>query len=120
MSLIKVEIKNEHLLLLKYLDFERAGDCITAGSEGTTAFGSDSLYEGIGTILYGMVDGHDPFGDDPIDYSDEQKAHMMNLFNELPLVLNVILYTGSFELGHYKKRNHLLEWVKYTPKELAK
>ena len=70
----------------------------------------------MGLILYGpqIVDGPD-HGLEEMDegtYNDEQKAEMWELYRELPTALNIVMFTGKFEPGHYKTKTYLRNWKK--------
>jgi hypothetical protein len=66
----------------------------------------------MGVILYGRPEDFDPFDGDPFDWTDEQKEEMDKLLSELPLALDIVLNTQSFELGLYKTKFHVREWKK--------
>ena len=118
MSAITFELKKEHLLLLKNLRWSVNKDnviCNVAdeGDEIAPPFGEVNLYEAIDLILNGKPEGiehltHDQFP----EYSVEQKVEWDKLYSQLSIALDIILYNGSFELGNYKTRYHLRDWVK--------
>ncbi len=117
MSLIKFEFKNEHLLLLKNLKWSyhlnkflvSADDFLTDQSP----FGGDDIYEDIDLILNGKPENFDPLSSNRKEFSLEQKEEWDKLMNELPIALDIVLYTNSFEIGHYKTRYHDRNWKKY-------
>jgi hypothetical protein len=118
MSVIKFELKEDHFKLLKHLSWKE----LTKGKEITTdgtnsPFGGLDYYEDMGIILFGQPEGfnpeiHDGGDGDPFEWSKEQKEEMDELIKELPVALEIILSTGSFELGRYKCRYHIREWKK--------
>lgn len=118
MSAITFEIKKEHLLLLKNLRWSVNKDNVICnladeGDDIAPPFGSHDLYEAIDLILNGKPSGIDALTHDEFPkYSTEQKAEWDKLYSELPMALDIILYRGSFELGNYKTRYHLRNWVK--------
>jgi hypothetical protein len=118
MSVLKFEIKNEHLLLLKHLRWSVNKDNVICavndeGDEIAPPFGEDSLYEAIDLILNGKPINFDPFNtEETFTYSDEQKAEWDKLYKELPLCLSIILQRQSFELGDFKSKWHDINWVK--------
>lgn len=116
MALIKFELKKEHLILLKFLDWEliskdRVATLIPEGAE--TPFGGIDIIEDIGVMIYGKPEGEfDPTSSMPPTYSDEQKAEIKKLIDELPMALEVVLFTQSFEVGFYKRKWNLKNWEK--------
>ena len=64
-----------------------------------------------------MPKDYNPLTEDlPRTFTEEEKSRFIKIFNELKTALDIILYTGSFELGHYKTKFHIRDWKKYTPK----
>lgn len=117
MSVIKFELKEEHVKLLKNLRWSIKDNNIVNmfhdGEEYIPPFGEDDLYEAIDVILNGRPEGFDPFNVENFkDYSEEQKAEWEKLYSELPIALDVVLFNGSYELGTYKTKWHLRNWVK--------
>jgi hypothetical protein len=135
MSLIKFELKKEHLMLLKNLEWSKTetNHILSINSLDNddveevilTPFGGDNLIQDIGLIIYGRAEGedivpkmNDEDGRDSIvqSYTEEQISEMTELFNGLVTALDICLYTQSFETGHYKRKYHERHWVKYEPK----
>jgi hypothetical protein len=134
MSLIKFELKEDHLKLLRYLEWslDDSSDYIVSKPNIITdddeiisyvsPFGGDNLIQDIGVIIYGksenfidkLMDESSNFGD--VLYSEEQKKYMLDLFTDLPRALEVCLFTQSFVVGHYKSKYHLRNWTRYRPK----
>lgn len=115
MSVIKFELKEEHVKLLKHLRWSKNKNHIVnvSDDEDSVPFGFDSIYEAIDTILNGRPEDFDPFEThDIIEYTDEQKAEWDKLYGELPTALDVILYNQSFDLGYYKTKYHDRNWKK--------
>ena len=118
MSVLKFELKKEHVLLLKNLRWSiNKSNIISAvadeGDDIAPPFGEVNIYEAIDLILNGKPSDIDPLTHDefPI-YSEEQKAEWDILYSELPLALEIILFNGNFELGSYKCRWHDRNWTK--------
>ena len=118
MSLLKLEIKEEHVKLIKHLrwSLNTENQIVAVGHDGVEnipPFGENNIYEAIDLILNGVPEGFDPFNTEEMpQYSDEQKAEWDKLYLELPMALDIILYRGSFELGTYKTKFHDREWKK--------
>ena len=113
MSVIKFELKEDHLKLVKRLSWQELTEGKQITTDGTNSpFGGVDYHEDMGIILYGQPEDFDPFEGDPFIWTDEQKEEMDKLLEELPLAIEVILSTGSFEPGNYKCRFHIREWKK--------
>jgi len=130
MSLIKFEIKEDHLKLLKNLQWSQTEtnhllsissvDNDDAEEVILTPFGGDDLIQDIGDIIYGQPEDFDPFDDDnfgKVRYDDEKVAYMTELFNGVTTALDICLYTQSFVAGHYKRKYHDRHWTKYVSKK---
>jgi len=117
MAIIKFELEDKHLILLKHLDWEIIKDenkLSTLIEDGaTTPFGGISLVEDIGVMLYGMPEGQfdstNPYGP---QYTDEQEREIGRLFSELPMALEIVLFLQTFEVGVYKRKWNLKNWKK--------
>lgn len=116
MSVIKFELKEDHVKLLKQLRWSTDNKKLIVNisdDADSVPFGFDSIYEAIDTILNGKPADFDPFEThDIVEYTDEQKAEWDKLYNELPTALDIILYNQSFELGNYKTKYHDRNWKK--------
>lgn len=121
MSLIKFELKEDHVKLVRFLKWgiNEQKMIVSGEQDDVTPFGGDDLYEEIGVILFGKPENFDPFGEEIYEWPEDKKKYMDEIYSELPTALSVILYTGSFELGHYKTKYHFIDWKKYTPKQLS-
>lgn len=115
MSLIKFELKEEHLKLLKFLHF--------SNKEGTSSpviseelFGTSDIIDDVYLILYGKKEDEsidaNPWDDLPPKYSEEEIKFMEELLSELPLAMEIVLFTQSFELGWYKTPTYVRDWKK--------
>lgn len=116
MSIVKFELKQEHVDLLKNLKWGLLENKFIVSAEDITEdpapFGMDDIYEGIDLILNGKPENFDPLNTTEIEYSDEQKNTWDKLISELPTALDIILYNGHFELGVYKTKFHNRQWKK--------
>ena len=121
MAVIKLQLKKEHINLLKHLSWNELSkdkQISTSNLETDSPFGGFDYYEDMGIILYGKPDEFIPSdlkvieNVNPFTWSDEQKKEMDELLSELPLALEVVLSTKSFEPGNYKARFHIREWKK--------
>jgi len=112
MSIIKFELKEEHIKLIKHLEWDRDFNGETITTIGNNPFGGFDHYEDMGVILYGKPEGFNPLEDEEYEWSDEKKEEMDKLLSELPLAIEVILYTKSFEVGKFKTRYHNRDWKK--------
>lgn len=117
MSVIKFELKAEHVKLLKHLRWSMMANNFIVScesiDEGWNSFGTDNFYETIDLILNGKPDDFDPLNtDEPTKYSNEQIAEWDKLYAELPTALDVIMHNGNFDLGQYKTRYHDRNWKK--------
>lgn len=117
MSVIKFELKEEHVKLLKNLRWCIKDNLIVNihnnGDEYVPPFGENNIYEAIDTILNGKPIDFDPFNVENFkDYSEEQKAEWDKLYSELPIALDIVLFNGSYELGTYKTKWHDRVWKK--------
>jgi hypothetical protein len=116
MSVLRLELKKEHILLLSKLSWSIKDNIVSGvkhdGEEYSTPYNGDILYEEIDTILNGIPDDFDPNTEEYKVYSDEQKAEWDKLYSELPMALSIILQRCSFELGNYKAKFHDQVWNK--------
>lgn len=122
MALLKFELKEDHIKLLKQLRWSISSDkLISWGGDleeyGESPFGGDDLVEDLNTILNGKPENFDPLNDEGVEIKHSEMERMLELFYELSTALDIILYTGSFEPGHYKTKWYDRNWVKFTPKK---
>jgi hypothetical protein len=116
MALIKFELKKEHLILLKFMDWEviskdRISAKILEGAE--TPFGGIDLIEDVGIMIFGKPEGEfDPTSPSPPKYSTEQKEFIEEIVSELPMALEIVLFTQKFEEGHYRRKFNIKNWEK--------
>jgi len=118
MALLKFELKEDHIKLLKNLkwsinDVTNYIESIGNGDEfGESPFGGGNMIEDMYIILYGKPDEFDILNDSIIEISESDIENMETLFSELPMALDIILYTASFEPGHYKTKWYDRNWIK--------
>jgi len=118
MSVIKFELTEQHIALVKNLNYEALFSLANddkVSHEGNLFGYSDDTFDDVGIIIYGMPEGDfDPLSSGTIKYTEEQKNEMGKLISELPKALQIMLQTGRFEIGQYKTRHHLVDWKKYV------
>lgn len=125
MALLKFELKEDHIKLLKNLKWSvnevtNYIESIGKGDEfGESPFGGDNIIEDMYVILYGKPDEFDILNDYLIDINQDVVDEMEKLFSELPTALDIILYTGAFEPGCYKTKWYDRNWIKFTPKNIT-
>jgi hypothetical protein len=119
MSILKFELKEEHVKLLKNLNWSLNSEMLIVNTtknefgEVTPPFGEDNIYCAIDLILNGKPKDFDPLNDDgEITYSNEQMSEWDKLYSELPIALSIILQRQSFEVGFYKAKYHNQVWNK--------
>lgn len=114
MSVKRFEITDNHIKLVKQLNIIDNGGIPKIDNK--RPFGNSSMYEDIDLILNGKTKEVDELIDvnefQEFEYSEEQKAEWDKLYCELSIVLDIILYTGSFETGKYMTRTYERHWVK--------
>lgn len=115
MSILKFEVTEQHLLLLKHLRWSINKNGFIIGTEDEeidpAPFNENSLYEAIDLILNGKRDlTQDSFL--AVEYSQAQKEEWDKLYSELPTVLSIVLQRQSFELGKFRTKWHDLDWKK--------
>ena len=117
MSLLKLDLTENHVKLLKYLRWSINKKGFIVGTEDDSfdpaPFGENNLYDAMELIINGKPKDIDFLThEDIITYTDEEKAVWDALYAELPLALEVILYNGNFELGSYVCQYHNRLWKK--------
>lgn len=109
MSVVKFELKNEHIQLLKQLKWSNTPENKMIVSvedvNEPLLFNESNVYEAIDLILNGIPPNFDPFNTSDLPtYSPEQISEWDKLLSELPTALDIILYNGDFTLGRYKTK----------------
>lgn len=115
MSILKLELTNKHIKLLKYLKCNLIDGNIILSIDADDGvpilLTDDNKYEYIDLTLNGMPEDFDPFNmEEMVEYTKEQKDEWDKLYNELPLALDVIMFNGNFELGSYATQYHDRNW----------
>lgn len=123
MGLIKVEITDDHIKLVRQLRFHKFGDHLMSGVREVdeldptpSPYGGDSVIDDMGLVIYGPPKDFDPVESEGFEWTKEQLEHLKKLEEEVPLALDIVLQTGKFETGHYKTKHYERNWKKYTPK----
>jgi hypothetical protein len=116
MSLIKFELKEEHIKLLKHLKWGLTENKFIISAEDVNEdiapFGADSIYEAFDLILNGKPPKFNPIETEMVSYTKEQCEEWDKILSELPLALEIILHLNNFELGWYKAKYHDRLWKK--------
>lgn len=117
MSVIKLELTETHVKLLKHLRWSVNKKGFIVGTEDDeidpAAFGENNIYDAIDLILNGRSPDFDPLNTEELKvYSEEQMDAWDKLYTELPIALDIIMFNGSFELGSYKTKFHDRNWKK--------
>ena len=118
MSVLKLTVTDDHIKLVKQLrwSLNTENQIVAVGHDGVEnipPFGENNLYEAIDLILNGVPEGFDPFNtEDEKVYTKEQKAEWDKLYEELPTVLDIVMFNGHFETGTYKTKFHDRQWKK--------
>lgn len=119
MSLIKFKLTEDHIKLVRQLKInirnndENIDYIIIDNKE---PFGSKDIFDDIFLILYGKPSNGElninPWDKGQKPWTDEQLNYMKKLLIELPYALDIILYTGKFEVGFYKTKSYHRDWKK--------
>lgn len=136
MSLYRFEITDEHLTLLKNLDWEAAEDGNTGAfgipylkkeapfgdmpmgedldaEEDNSMLFSDKVIKDAAMIIYGKKNDdviNDPFQKDGPEYTDEELKHVEKLVGELYLALDIVFYIGEFRTGKFVTEHYMRDW----------
>lgn len=117
MSVITLEITEQHIKLLKHLRWSvnKSGFIVNTEDDeiDPAPFGENNIYDAIDLILNGRPADFDPLTTEDLKvYSHEQMDEWDKLYTELPMALDIILYNGHFETGKYKTKFHDRQWKK--------
>ncbi len=118
MSVKLLNVTEDHIKLLKSLEFEIESDSYhltTRSSEyddKPCAFGYETFLEEAGIIIYGKPETFDPDSTDIRLFTEEQEKYMKQLFLELPDVLTIRLQHEGSILGNFRKKYHKPGWKK--------
>lgn len=124
MSIVKFELTEEHLILIKSLQWDLTEDNFIISKqpeyrnihkfEIKSPFGGDDVYEDMFLILVGKTDREIDIMDDSFTiYTKEEKERFQKLLEELPTALDIISYRQSFETGKFRTKFHIRDWKKY-------
>lgn len=104
MSIVRFEVKKEHLMLIKALVWNENIKYMFEMDTNQSPFGGVNLIEDLGSIIYGKPDK--PFSpmDDSILYSAEQVSDMIVFYEELPTALEISICVENFQVGKYKRK----------------
>ncbi len=122
MSVLRLELTDKHVKLLKHLRWSMTSKNFIIGteneSEDVAPFNENNIYDACDIILNGIPEDFDPFAKELEDnigmkpYTPEQMAEWDKLYSELPMALDIILFNGHFETGKYRTKFHLRDWKK--------
>ncbi len=124
MALLKFELTEDHLKLLKNLKWSlnENTNCLESigfGEEyGSSPFGGDNMIEDMYLILQGKPKDFDPLNDETYYITEDYIKTMEKLFSELSTAMDIVMYTGKFEPGFYKTKWYDRNWTKFTPKTI--
>lgn len=133
MSVITFELKQEHLDLLRGLNWDAAeypdtgrfglpyidpdypfGDLMGGTFEEES--NEEAYLKDAGIIIYGKPENEeeDPFDETGPEYSEEQLEHLRELIGGLYYALDIVLKKGikdgEIKLGTYKTKNYEMDW----------
>jgi len=109
MSVLKFELKESHLNLMKHLSWAEITDGVIT-TEGETPFGGFDHYDDMSVILYGKPEGFNPLVDEEHKWEESQLLEMDTLLHELPMAIEVVLNAQTFKTGLYKTKYHNRDW----------
>lgn len=115
MSIIKIEVTEDHLKLLNQLTFKVKDNHITSefdydGDKKESAFGHNNLYYEIDLILNGMPENVNFLDTEERVFSEEEKKAMDELWGGMDKVLEIVCRYGEVKVGLYKRKYHELVW----------
>jgi hypothetical protein len=112
MSILKFQLTETHIKLLKQLKWSISGEYLISHGEEEpeSPFGGMNIYEDMDLIINGNSSEFDPMSDVVTEFSDEDKEEMLKIFNELPMAMDIIMFNGHFKCGNYKTKYHLRDW----------
>ena len=105
MSVVKFELKEEHLKLIRSLRFRMDESNNITCADMLSPFGGDNIYDDMDLILNGKPDDFDPMKL-PDGLNVETIECLSNLYGELPSALEIVLTLNTFETGWYKRKWH--------------
>lgn len=116
MSLIKFELTDEHVKLIKQLKWNTIAFPHIPSLEvnpATPFSNGDRIVYDIGLVLHGY-DGNPVQHDTENDptYGETEINRMKKLYEELPIALDIISFFGEFKTGWYKTKSYVRDWKK--------
>lgn len=117
MSVKKLELKEEHVKLLRQFDWSMKDGVVSGigndGEDYLPPFKGNTLHEEIDLILNGTKSaGIMDETSHVVAFTEETMAEWDKLYKELPMALDIVLFNGHFELGTYITKFHLRKWKK--------
>jgi hypothetical protein len=113
MSILKFELKKEHVILLKSFKWCEMDESMVIKTEvDDSPLSGYDYHDVIGALLFGLPENYSPIDDERIPYTYEQVTEIDKLISELPMALDVILNGGTFEPGLYKTKWVHRDWKK--------
>lgn len=108
---VTFELTEQHLKLIRRMNIGYNDWCEFGAPEinPKRPYGNSSVYYDIGEILNIVPAAGDP--EDP-EFSDEQENKMLEIHKETAKALQVIVASGSFELGLYEAEEYHDNWRK--------
>lgn len=113
MSILKFELKEEHIVLLRSFKWCEMDESmvIKTDSEDNPLSGYD-YHDVVGAMIFGLPDNYVAIEDECIPFTEQQIEEIDKLISELPMALDVILNGGTFEPGLYKTKFVHRDWKK--------
>ena len=114
----KIIITENHLKILKHFNWNYAYGFVIGGLNYIEDADEDrqtdyERHESINLILNGRPEDFDPINTtELLEFTSEQISEWDKLYSEIPLVLDVCLNRGKFEVGTFKTRLTNRNWEK--------
>lgn len=110
------ELKKQHIALLKALNTKPEKLSIIGSFSSKSPFSDGDLFEDLGNIIVGKelsdeekIEKHEA---DEHFFSRDKKDELLNIYKDLPIALEIVLNTLSFEEGTYRTRSYMVDWKK--------
>lgn len=111
MSILKFELKEEHIVLLKSFKWCEMDESMVIKSDlDDNPLSGYDYHDVVGALIFGLPDNYDAILDDRIPFTEEQINEIDKLISELPMALDVILNGRTFEAGFYKTKFVHRDW----------
>lgn len=126
MNHIIFEMTEQHLAIIRCLDFTSEqlanlgkGDAKTKKTPFKDFLGDKNLVEYLAHILVGKKPTtleFDKKTQEALKYiEDTEPTKLIKIYSEVPMAMDIIFNTQSFELGSYIRRRNEIDWEKYNP-----